>query len=152
MVYFGTCNGNFCPVTTQPPYCKYYYYDGAITGTKSSSIVDVHAIALPDISVLGKTTVWNGQTQLSFYGGYPWYWAKIEMNTTANWTSTFVSDNELFQLACAHEIGHAFGLAHNTAYYDSLMYPTTFGAEVYHILGPQTGEINGVRALYGTRY
>ncbi len=72
--------------------------------------------------------------------------AEIRFDTAETWSASKtppVNVSSLYSVAL-HEIGHAIGLGHSTDL-QTIMYPTNSGLSA---LG--TGDINGIRVIYGT--
>lgn len=133
------------------------------TSDKSQSILDFEDSWLSTPDLLGVTSMWNGNTQLSVdqtQNGY-WYWAKVEINYSpeTKWRTnveTGVINSNTYGAAklkhnASHETGHALGLDHVTAAWntDKLMYPSAKSFYSYGVVGPTTDEADGVRSIYG---
>lgn len=97
----------------------------------------------------GNTVVWTGVTRaIGTVQDFPpctlGYWVSGQMEVVLNWPLVSGYSASKIQGVAAHEIGHAFGLAHNTASTGILMYPY----DSRTVSGPASDDKAGVNALY----
>ena len=111
------------------------------TGNPNHSRIDFHAEYNYDI---GYTSVYT-RMYLN-YVGMAWPW-----NSNYNWSEIYINNAWIPRYSwtvqkgvMAHEVGHAFGMAH-TAYYYSIMCQNTDAMRVFI---PQEIDLNTVNAIY----
>jgi len=97
----------------------------------------------------GNTVVWTGVTRaIGTVQDFPpctnGFWVSGQMEVVINWSLVSGYSTSKIQGVAAHEIGHAFGLAHNTASTGILMYPY----DSRTVSGPASDDKAGVNALY----
>ena len=117
------------------------------TTTKSSSVIDFYYALLPG-GLLGYTQFYTGSginsTEIFPYNNpQNWVWSKITISSLAD---SGIYNNTKKLIIVEHELGHAFGLAHVSTSYYSLMHPTigTVSADK-----PTADDCYGVNSLYG---
>lgn len=108
----------------------------------------------------GNTVTWSGITRKRgtlqdappCAGGY---WSSGQMDVVINWSLVNSLGYTASQksMVAAHEMGHAFGLAHNGATLSggvpvALMYPYDDARSTYGIYSPRADDKGGVNALY----
>ncbi len=111
------------------------------TSNKPSSVIDIYkGNYYPRSSgILGETKFYRSGSQIDPSSNYSW--AKIQLNS-----SSFDSLNTYHKSGTiAHEMGHAFGLAHNNYEGDSIM--CQFGAG-RTVNTPDSGSLYGINSLY----
>lgn len=108
----------------------------------SGQHVDVSASSYNSSSVS-----WDGLTTYACSGGYFSTTLTTDIQINHYYTQGYTSDET--RSVTGHELGHALGLAHNSGPY--LMDPyTSVRYGEYGVYTPQTDDINGAEALYGT--
>ena len=99
----------------------------------------------------GNTVIWTGATRTkgtvqsppSCTGGF---FSAGQVEVVINWSlvTTYGYSSSQIRMVAAHELGHAFGLAHNPDSLARLMYPY----DSRTVITPQTDDKAGVNAIY----
>jgi len=99
----------------------------------------------------GNTVVWTGVTRKkgTVQASPPCpngLWTSGKLEVVINWSlvNQLQYNSAWKKMVAAHELGHAFGLAHTPNHQEWLMYPTD---ERYALL-PQPNDKAGVNAIY----
>jgi len=97
----------------------------------------------------GNTVAWSGVTRAkgtiqSFPPCSSGRWTAGQMEVVLNWSIVSGYSAATRQGVAAHELGHSFGLAHNSASTAILMYPT----DGRTVTGPASDDKAGVNAYY----
>jgi predicted Zn-dependent protease len=113
----------------------------------SSSVADVTGTNVS----LGNMVAWTGVTRAkgtlqSIPPCSSGRWVPGRMEVVINWSkvTTLGYSSAQRKMVAAHELGHAFGLAHNPSNRAVLMYPT----DARTVLVPQSDDKAGVNAIY----
>ncbi len=117
------------------------YYN---TSVKSKSRMDFYQESTVQSSYCAVTEFYIDTTRIVPRGYAPdrnWWWSKIVIARPALFDSSSCPNR---QGIVAHEMGHGFGLAHNT-YSSTLMYSGIAGTSVTRA---QLDDVNGVRYIY----
>ena len=108
----------------------------------------------------GNTVGWTGVTRKpgttqsfpQYSGGY---WVSGGMEVVLNWTAISGYTTSQKKMVASHELGHAFGLAHNPAFIPgtpgipmALMYPYDNTRIAFGILSPTYDDKAGINAIY----
>jgi hypothetical protein len=112
------------------------------TTNRPSSVIDIYKgdYYPKSFSVLGETKFYNsGGSEINPSNNYSW--TKIQLNAP-NFDSLSSFDKSG---TIAHEMGHAFGLAHNQYEKDSIMCQLGKGR---YVNTPDIGSLYGINALY----
>jgi Matrixin len=112
------------------------------TTTMSQSVMDIYAGSYyPSyMGVLGETEFWKYDTKLDPYQEN-WGWNKIKLNNP-NFNNLNSTDRKG---TIAHEMGHAFGLAHNNSNPYAIMCQLGYGRKVSN---SQADDLHGINYLY----
>lgn len=115
------------------------------TTTKSSSRMDLYQEGAVQSSYCAVTEFYVDSTRIGARGSAPtkdWVWSKIIVAYPTLFNSSSCTNR---QGIIAHEMGHGFGLAHNT-YPSTLMYS---GIASTGITRAQLDDVKGVTFIYG---
>jgi hypothetical protein len=103
---------------------------------------DSHWTSTGNDNVLGETEFYNAQGTYVYPYNYDWYYAKIIINDDLFRQSSF-SNAEAVR-TFIHEMGHAFGLAHNFDNTYSIMYPYNEGCQVFKVQQVDNDALNRI--------
>lgn len=125
------------------------------TSNQAASVIDFWYHQTYDPYLAGQTVCYYYDTYVPNPDESDWTWNQVHLSTSINYNipdpNGQIYVNRQFTTIAAHEVGHAFGLAH-VGDTTTLMFPDLTNYRYWGLCGPTADEIEGVRAIYGPLY